>query len=346
VPTGKLDNLFFYAYGGLSMKISMRLSFVLFALTLATTQIAFPQSSAVSNTSGAKQGLLLDKLFFHRSSKVSQVRLAGKVPDPLALGLARRAKVYKFATADYPGADASRIFDTNTQTQVGAFEFTGAGPETAFTVKGNVYQILDIPGSRGSVATTITTAGVIGGVFADTSGLHGFIDQAGTFTSVDVPGADITEVADINDNGAIVGDYIDTSDHGYVDNNGVFTAIDVPGAIATAATSINSNGDIVGIYTDATTTHSFLLKGGTFTTLDFPLSTSTSAFGINDSGEIAGNYNDVAGVSHGFTYSGGAWSTVDVVGATAMEIHHLKNNGVITGDILDDLGGIHGIRGR
>ena len=75
-----------------------------------------------------------------------------------------------------------------------------------------------------------------------------------TFNDVDFPGATDTQAIDVNDAGAIVGDYFDAAsvEHGFVSSGGTFTAIDFPGAKSTAVAGINANGDIVGGYTDTT----------------------------------------------------------------------------------------------
>jgi len=328
------------------MNMTSRTCFVLLALTLAAFQPAFSQSASITN--GPQRGLVLNELLSHRGSR-APARVQGKpAPDPVAMGLAK-AKVYKFSTADYPGADFSEVFDTNGATSVGVFMFNSSSLLiTPFTVKGNVYQILDVPGSQQSSAMAINSSGLIGGLYIDLSSAeHGFVDNAGTFTNIDFPGAFVTEVLDISDAGVIVGDYTDaTGADGYVDNGGVFTPIDFPGAVSSSATGINSNGDIVGIWADGSHFHSFILSGGVFTSLDFPFAAGTSAFGINDSGEISGSFEDATFLFHGFVYSHGAWSQVDVAGARATELFRITNSGAVTGWAIDDLFESHGIRGR
>jgi hypothetical protein len=86
---------------------------------------------------------------------------AATAGEAVAPGLAA-AKVYAFATADYPGAAQSDVFDTDGTTAVGAFIFdpgSANSPATAFTFSGGAYQILTVPGSASSVATGINTAG-------------------------------------------------------------------------------------------------------------------------------------------------------------------------------------------
>lgn len=82
-----------------------------------------------------------------------------------------------------------------------------------------------------------------------------------TFTSVDVPGATVTEAHGINDAGQIVGAYQDTTGtyHGFLSSGGILSTIDVPGATFTVANGINDLGQVVGVYADATWAyHGFL----------------------------------------------------------------------------------------
>ena len=79
---------------------------------------------------------------------------------------------------------------------------------------------------------------------------------------MDVPGATLTELADLNDNGQIVGVY----------------------------------GDSAGL------THGLpMTTAGTFISYDYPGQTTTGLIGINNAGLICGLYVDGAGASHGFT---------------------------------------------
>jgi hypothetical protein len=93
-------------------------------------------------------------------------RAAVSADDAVARGLAV-AKVYAFASVDYPGAAQSLVFDSDGTTAVGAFVFdpgSGTSPTTAFTFAGGVYQILTVQGSNVSIATGINGAGLIVGV--------------------------------------------------------------------------------------------------------------------------------------------------------------------------------------
>jgi hypothetical protein len=70
------------------------------------------------------------------------------VEDTVARGLAA-AKVYAFASVDYPGAAQSVVLDGDGATAVGAFDFDPSNDlgMTAFTFAGGAYQILTVPNS-------------------------------------------------------------------------------------------------------------------------------------------------------------------------------------------------------
>src|SRR5207253_3004368 len=119
-----------------------------------------------------------------------------------------------------------------------------------------------------------------------------------TFTTIDFPGALLTNAFGINNPRHIVGFYLDATGrfHGYLLAAGSFSTIDFPGAFRTEADGINNPSHIVGNYSDtAGQTHGFLLAAGTFTTIDFPGALATAAFGVNDPGHIVGAYVDAAG---------------------------------------------------
>src|SRR5262245_14596928 len=69
---------------------------------------------------------------------------------------------------------------------------------------------------------------------------HGFLRDKRGFTTLDVRGASLTVVFDINNRGQLVGAYIDAEGptsggftHGFLLDDGVFTTIDVPGPLET-----------------------------------------------------------------------------------------------------------------
>ena len=69
------------------------------------------------------------------------------------------------------------------------------------------------------------------GGYHNNTGFHGFIDDRGAFSPVDVPfsGAPDTIAAGINDRGQIVGQYnASGAEHGLWDDQGRLSSIDAP----------------------------------------------------------------------------------------------------------------------
>jgi probable HAF family extracellular repeat protein len=129
------------------------------------------------------------------------------------------------------------------------------------------------------------------------------------FSSVDYPGAVLTNAQGINPGGDVVGYYKDAlgNQHGFLLSEGNFTSIDYPGVISTDVRGISPGGDIVGSYTVApggpANTHGYLLSLGTFTELQYPGHPGMFAQRIAPNGDVYGCYHDTdtAGSMHGMT---------------------------------------------
>jgi probable HAF family extracellular repeat protein len=138
------------------------------------------------------------------------------------------------------------------------------------------FTTVDFPGPVATFASGINDNGQIVGWIRE--GIHdpalGYLDTAGSFTSISVPGS----------------------------------------AFGTFAYGINDSGQIVGNYGDSTgRNHGFLYNAGSFTTLNYPGAVDTNAYGINDSGQIVGEYDDGNAPVHGFLYdTDGSFTTIDV----------------------------------
>jgi hypothetical protein len=264
-----------------------------------------------------------------------------------------KPKIYTFATADFPGAAYSYIYDTNATTAVGAANFAPpSNANTAFSIKAGASKILTIPGASTSNISAINTAGTMAGYYIDFFQVaHGFVDKAGVITTIDYPGSSETEIFDINDAGTVVGQYfVNGAFHGFMDKAGKFTTIDVPGESNTSVWGINTAGTIVGIYQDTSTLLQvgFISSGGGYTTVDLKLlgAVATAVFGINDAGTIAGEYIDSADVAHGFVWPSTGLDVVEVPNAAGTAVVRVKNNGHITGSSTDTFGEVHGITGH
>lgn len=165
----------------------------------------------------------------------------------------------------------------------------------------------------------------------------------GTYTKIDFPGAvDTVEccsaILNINNEGQIVGGYVDTSNtgRGFALDEGRFTTIDFPGSIYTEALGINAQGRIVGEYLDsANVSHGFLLKRHVFRTIDFPGAVNTFVNWINSANDMVGGYMDAAGSFHGFLVRGGVSTSFDYPGASNTFGLGINARGEIVGIYLD-----------
>ncbi len=184
----------------------------------------------------------------------------------------------------------------------------------------------------------INNAGTItGGYFGSGTG-HGFIDNGGTFTTFDYPGATSTQVNGVNNSGEFVGGF-NSGGGTFLDNGGVLTTPSFPGAPETDAVGIADNGMIVGDYFGiGASPNGFLLSGGVYTSLAFPGATHTVARGVNTNAVVVGYYDDAAG-RHGFIYSNGVYTGVDYPGATTeTQILGINNLGQFVGDYVNSNG--------
>jgi uncharacterized membrane protein len=191
-------------------------------------------------------------------------------------------------------------------------------------------------------------------------------DRKGRFTSLDVPGAQITLAYDLNDHTQVVGQYVDADAdpdpqgrvpagtvHGFMWHRGEFTTVDVPGAAITQPLGVNTNGDIVGAYIEAVDSpdpyayyeagrlRGFIMRKGRFTPIDFPGRAGTKVSGINDHGEMVGYY-DTEERRRGFLLRKGRFTTIDPPGSLFTLPSGIDNRGRVGGGFLDP----NGINGR
>jgi probable HAF family extracellular repeat protein len=120
----------------------------------------------------------------------------------------------------------------------------------------STYSFFAVPGAAQytTYPDAINDKGQIVGFFNDSSGVtHGFLEQGGTYSTIDVPGATNTFPYGINNSGAIGGDQEDAVNvqQGYVETSeGLFTTVDYPGPSITAVEGINDHGDVCGTYVE------------------------------------------------------------------------------------------------
>ena len=203
---------------------------------------------------------------------------------------------------------------------------------------------IDVPGATQTQPMGINNSGQIVGFYWDSSfQSHGFLDENGTFTTIDVPGnSGFTEALGINNHGDIVGQYqTAVSDsggtsffyHGFIYDGSTFQTVDVPGQESVELTGINDNGVAAG---NASSPGSFGLSftyDGTLHTISVPGSLFTEAFGINNAGTVTGYYRAPPPGFNGFVENNGTFQTFNVGFDT--EPFGINNYGVIAGYVSD-----------
>jgi hypothetical protein len=144
---------------------------------------------------------------------------------------------------------------------------------------------------------------------------------AGTFVTLDVPGAAFTEVWARDAHDRITGRYAGADGVFHIfqrGSDGVFRTIDAPGAAETApgwyswVGGANESGAIASDYCVAepcnnpwTSRHGFVVTDAGFTPIDVPGAVTTVAFGLNARGDIAGVIVDLSGAVRSFVRSSG-----------------------------------------
>jgi len=158
------------------------------------------------------------------------------------------------------------------------------------------------------------------------------------FTNANVSGAAATLVAEINNRGVMVGQYLDSNGvlHGYILDGKNLTTLDDPNGTGTFVSGINFNGPIalVGYYTNSSgNSVGFRYSPRTKKFTDIPNpkgATSLWTGGMNDRGWIVGYYQDSNGVVHGFLLQGKKYKVLDVPGTLATYAYGINNQGYVT----------------
>ncbi len=165
------------------------------------------------------------------------------------------------------------------------------------------------------------------------------------FVSIEYPGAAVTYAMDINDNGKILGVYLDNDfiSHPFFYANGTFKPIGtgtVLQASSTEAFRLNNHGDVVGDFLDlsgpAGATHGYILKStGELVILDFPGADYTQGFGINEAGVAVGWFGDLTdGLQtsiHGYRWDNGIYTPINHPDAAHTAVMGINNRGDIIG---------------
>jgi uncharacterized membrane protein len=185
--------------------------------------------------------------------------------------------------------------------------------------------------STGSARRTVALAFLMYSIAA--------VAQADTVTTIDYPGASVTEVNSINERGEIVGSAVVAGvRRGFRYLDGVFDDIIYPGAIRTEGLDVNAQGEIAGFYQDASGQfYGYTLDSrGTFTSYDYePATTGTFILGLNASGTFAGEFK--LGQAFGVTgyavvrTSDGEWLQLIPPGSTNARANSVNSRGDVVG---------------
>jgi hypothetical protein len=158
-----------------------------------------------------------------------------------------------------------------------------------------------------------------------------------TFTTIDVPGAGVTNVSGINAAGEMVGWYsqaVNTPSSGFLLSGGNFTFLNYPAGYDTVVRSINDSGVIAGYSgTNHDATYvGFTYSGGTFTTISFAGYLDSYAEGINNAGDVVGGFGNF-GANNGYERAGTKFKNVTPPGSwNAAYVNGINNLGQMVGD--------------
>jgi YVTN family beta-propeller protein len=145
-----------------------------------------------------------------------------------------------FTTLDFPGANFTQLLDIpfNNSTIVGVYNNDYPnGMAQGLTYANGQFGTFDVTGATGTVLNGISDGGQVLGNYSTSDAAHAFVTTCTTqssglvcsqnLTIVDFPGATLTEPSDINDNGQVVGAYVDANDvtHGYLMTAGPFAYV-------------------------------------------------------------------------------------------------------------------------
>jgi probable HAF family extracellular repeat protein len=173
------------------------------------------------------------------------------------------------SSLDPSGSISTLAFQINNRGQIVGEYDPGTGPVHGFVFENGTFTDIDqgvVPnGFTFTEAVGINNRGEIAGDFFDPNMFRSFTDRSNVFQQFEVPSQADTFMGGINDQGDVVGIYIDTnfSLHGFLSTHGNFQNVDFPGATTTFALGINAAGKIVGQYNNSDrVSHAFLAEPG------------------------------------------------------------------------------------
>ncbi|QSX79453.1 hypothetical protein [Agrilutibacter solisilvae] len=167
----------------------------------------------------------------------------------------------------------------------------------------------------------------------------GAANAAYVFTTVEYPGASMTDVRGINNSGQIVGYARDGAGNVFSFRyaGGVFTALPpAPGGLTVTAHGINDSGVIVGSAqpADGSYTVGFVLNGSTYSYFSYPGRIHTYARAVDNAGRVTGYAEDASGVNNlGFLHNPavGSFTAISVPGSMFLIAQGINTAGQVVG---------------
>jgi probable HAF family extracellular repeat protein len=137
----------------------------------------------------------------------------------------------------------------------------------------------------------------------------------GKFAPVAPPGAASTQANGINDNGWIVGSFVDSKgvQHGFYWDTKKYHTVNIPAAFSTTVWSIN-NANLMAAFSLTSAgagQDGYTYNGKAFTKVNVPGATSTIIHGVNNKGDRNYTIFDSAGNRHGVLFHAGKYTQFD-----------------------------------
>jgi probable HAF family extracellular repeat protein len=217
---------------------------------------------------------------------------------------------FKFKAVTIPGSTAVEPGGINNAGVSVGFYTDTAGADHGYILNGKKLTTLDDPNAaagttEGSNLNPDGAISVVGFYTSSKTGNPvGFVYKGGKFKDIVGPkGAVAVYGAAINDSGAVVGYYTDSSGvyHGYLLKNGKYTTLNVPGAADTFATGINTGGSISFYWVNSSSGvyESSVLTGKTYKTVNVPGAADSFALDLDKAGDVTYEWEDSNGAIHG-----------------------------------------------
>lgn len=275
------------------------------------------------------------------------------------LPLPPAAATYVVTPFDVAGSSYTDVWDISDTGQLVGTAFTDHQFGYVYG-SGSLLQLNGPSGSAYSNALGISETGVVVGSWGDSNSPdtaptgHGFVWQAGTYTTINVPfsGATDTSLRAISPDGRYVaGTYSspDGSLRSFILDRSTNSYTPVGQGTFDIAQGINSAGQMVGSVNGGSTRQSFIYDIGSGSTsyFSFADARSVSARAINDHGQISGwLLTGASGSGHYVAWIGSSsgYQTIAVgaAGATSTIGEGMNNLGQVAGFWSDATGNSHG----